>query len=402
MGKQLSRKQKRWLTLFPLIYSQLLHKDVGAIPYYLTYYDWRSSIVYLSDPRFKLVPYNQDFTQHVELVSLGFRSNRVTNALRIIKYLILNGKEYDVVNLYHDSFAHLIYAFAYKAIGNRSGKVFIKPEISNYELNDIVNCKKNIIKSIIRRIKYQLSRFAVDYYSVETTDCYKLLVDEYYYKGRLYYVQNGINCPETIDINYVISSKENIILTVGNLGSAQKYNELLIDAIALLDPSLIQNWRVYLVGPLVNSDFCEIGYKNEGGLADYVADVVARQPHLKNTFVFTGTICDRDMLFDLYRKAKIFCLTSRYESFGFVIPESMFFGDYVIASDLPSIRDLTDNGRLGALFQVGDVNALCMRLSEAMLINEDISSLGKAAHEFAKSNANWQAIVKKIDEIVSC
>lgn len=395
-------EDKRFLTVCAFLPMPLLYKDVGSIPYYLTWYGWHSSIAFLSESTTPAEPFETSQLPGVELISMGMRNNRILNTFHIIKFLLSRGSNFRVVNFYHDSIIHQIYAVLYKYLSNRNGRVYIKLDMSHLELQSLLENRHRKIATFLRWFKYQLSRMSVDFYSVETTDYYLKLVDDYYYRGRLHYIPNGIACPEEVDIDQIISCKENIILTVGNLGSIPKNNELLIDAIALLDISLIKNWKVYLVGPLVNSDFYSVGYENEGTLADYVSKVVSQYPHLENTFVFTGMIEDRNKLFEIYRKAKIFCLTSRYESFGFVVPEAMYFGDYVIASDLPSVRDLTDNGRLGALFQVGDVQQLCVHLTKAMSMNMNLTTLRKDAHEFTKANVDWRVIVNKMDRIFSC
>lgn len=392
--------KKRMLTLFHGFLPALANKDVGLIPYFLaSSCGWTAEIAYFEqDEPFREV--DEAFTRWVALTSLGRTGGKLSNALRTVFYLLVRGRDYDAINYYHDSVKSMLYALAYK-LCKPGGKVYCKLDMSHLELELLAANRQKMLPSLIRRLKYLLSKWSVDCYSAETTVVYRGLCDDYYFKGRLHYIPNGIVCPEEIDIDRVMAGKENIILTVGNLGAAAKNNELLIDAIALLDPSLIQGWQVYLVGPLVNADFYEAGFRESDHFRKYVDKVIERHPHLANTFVFTGNISDRSRLNDIYGKARIFCLSSMYESFGFVLPEAMFSGAYVIASDLPPMRDLTDNCRLGALFPVGCAQKLAALLTEALAGRVALEMQGKAAHLFIKEKFNWRNIVREIDQLLS-
>ena len=66
----------------------------------------------------------------------------------------------------------------------------------------------------------------------------------------------------------------------------------------------LSNWKLKLIGPI------------EEEFKEYINNFYNENPNLKNIVEFTGPIYDRKQLADEYNKAKIFCLTSRYESFG--------------------------------------------------------------------------------------
>lgn len=59
----------------------------------------------------------------------------------------------------------------------------------------------------------------------------------------------------------------------------------------------------------------------------------------------------------LLRGADIFLASSRRESTGFALLEALACGATPVVSDIPAFRALTDDGRLGALFPVGDAGA---------------------------------------------
>ena len=64
----------------------------------------------------------------------------------------------------------------------------------------------------------------------------------------------------------------------------------------------------------------------------------------------------------LYRAADLFVLGSHHEGSGFALIEALSFGVVPVVSDIPPFRVLTDGGRIGALFPVGDAGALAHAL----------------------------------------
>lgn len=395
-------KGRSFLTLFPRLKPVLLRKDVGSIPFFLAAESgWRASLAFFEQSDCTAGQLAGDaYGRSVALLPLGPWGGKLANARRILRFLMARGREFDVFNYYHDSAKNMLYALAYK-LGNPGGKVYCKLDMSHLELELLEVRRLKFLPSLARRLKGLLSRMAVDFYSAETSAVYQRLSGDPYYAGRLHYIPNGIACPEGADIDRIMEGKERIILTVGSLGATAKNTELLVDAVALLPSPLISGWQVWLVGPLVNADFYETGFRESDHFKKYVEKVVEKHPHLEGTFVFTGPIDDPVRLQGIYGKAKIFCLTSRYESFGFVVPEAMVYGDYVIASDLPPVRDLTDNGRLGELFPAGNVQRLAGLLTAALEGEIDFASRGRDAHAFIMENYNWRGIVRKIDLLLS-
>lgn len=392
---------KRLLTLFPRFTETHISKDVGAIPLFLVKTgDWQAAIAYFGGESIQAALQADDRCRGITFIPLGPSGSRLANFLRIFVLLLRRGRTVDVLNYYHDSVKNLVYAALYKLVNPR-GRVYCKLDMSYLELERLTAQRQRLLPSLGRRVKFMLSKLVVDWYSAETVTTCETLAGDYYFRGRLHHIPNGIICPDGVEIEQVLAEKSNIILTVGNLGARAKYNELLIDAVAQLPPELIAGWQVYLVGPVVNPDFYEAGYRPCDDFRRYVDRTVALHPHLAATFVLTGAIDDRSELNDLYRRARIFCLTSRYESFGFVVPEAMFFGAYLLASDIPPMRDLTDTGRVGSLFPVGSGEALAGLLSGALQGKVDFLVQGRAAHQRIKEGYDWQTIVSGLARLLA-
>jgi glycosyltransferase involved in cell wall biosynthesis len=379
---------KRFLTIFPRFEPVLLHKEVGAIPFFLAKTcGWKSSLAYFqSSPDIKQKIYNENYDKVVTMILLGDIGNKFKNTIRIVRFLVFRARKFDVINIYHDSLLLLACAVVYK-IFNSSGRVYCKLDMSHLELEIIIRNKNKIIPSLKRRLRYIVSRIAVDLYSVESTLIYRSLNKDYYFRDRLYYSPSGFSYNDKLDLDQVIRDKENIILTVGRLGSYQKHNELLIDAATRVDKDILRDWKIYFVGPIDNEEFLQ-----------YKDNAISKHPHLKDILIFTGNISDREQLFDLFKKSKVFCLTSRWESFGLVLAEAMFFANYIISSDLPPSRDMTKEGTIGSLVAIGDTQKFAELLSDAISGKMDLIKNGMEAHELIRTKFNWENIVKELDQ----
>ena len=72
----------------------------------------------------------------------------------------------------------------------------------------------------------------------------------------------------------------------------------------------LKNWKVYLIGP-IHPDF------------QIKIDTFYQQyPDKKNQVIFTGAIYNKKELWSYYNKAKVFVLTSRWESYALVLNEA--------------------------------------------------------------------------------
>jgi glycosyltransferase involved in cell wall biosynthesis len=83
---------------------------------------------------------------------------------------------------------------------------------------------------------------------------------------------------------------------------------------------------------------------------------------------FTGAIA-YDRLPRIYRSAKVFLLTSRYEGFGRVVVEAYLNGVPVVATRIAGVEDVVEDGQTGFLHPPGDVTG--MANSVLRLLHDD-------------------------------
>ena len=157
-------------------------------------------------------------------------------------------------------------------------------------------------------------------------------------KAKTIYLPNGYD-NEIIDKIKVkpLEEKENIILTVGRLGTEAKNTELLLETLKEID---LQDWKVYLVGSI------------DKGFIDYKEKFFKENPNLVDKIIFVGEIKDRAELYKYYNRARVFVLPSRWESFGIVMVEAMAFGNYIITSNTCAAKDITNNSEIGKIIEI--------------------------------------------------
>ncbi|MCL2690104.1 MAG: FkbM family methyltransferase [Chitinispirillia bacterium] len=157
---------------------------------------------------------------------------------------------------------------------------------------------------------------------------------------------NGFFNPTGIKVVADSEQKENIILTVGRIGTAQKNNAELLVAFANASRSL-SGWSVRLIGAI------------EPDFQPFIDDYFTQRPDLKNRVIFTGPISDKNELYTEYKRAKVFILTSQLEGgTPNVYAEALFHGCKMITSDIDAADDITNFGELGIQYKLGDIDAL--------------------------------------------
>jgi glycosyltransferase involved in cell wall biosynthesis len=84
-----------------------------------------------------------------------------------------------------------------------------------------------------------------------------------------------------------------------------------------------------------------------------------------------------------YRECALYVAPTRYESFGYSVLEAMASGRPVLASDLPALRELIEDGVNGRLVPAGDLPALQAGLCELLSNPDRAEAYGRAARESA-------------------
>lgn len=169
--------------------------------------------------------------------------------------------------------------------------------------------------------------------------------------------------------------KENLIITVGRLGTFQKNTEMLLRALGNVD---LRDWKVILLGPY-DENFKKI-----------ISSFYKENPEKHTSVEFIGAIYDKKELWEYYNKAKVFVFTSRYESYGLVFDEAIRFKNYIVSTDTGIFPDLPNDVKF-CISQNSDRElSECLNSIIQGLINIDVY------HGYDHKSLSWEKTVKKI------
>lgn len=201
-----------------------------------------------------------------------------------------------------------------------------------------------------------------------------------------HYFPNGFYNPQKLPIVADADKKENTILTVGRIGTEEKNNEELLNAFALIAEK-IPTWTVRLVGGV------------DQRFQPFLDSYFEKYPNLKERIIFTGAIYDKEALYAEYAKAKIFALTSPKEGgTPNVYAEALFHGCMFATSNIDAADDVTNDGKLGISYTLGDVEALGNGLLSLCEKSEpeQLALHIKEALAYANRYYDWERNAKKL------
>lgn len=105
-------------------------------------------------------------------------------------------------------------------------------------------------------------------------------------------------------------------------------------------------------------------------------------------------------LLDAYRSSDVFCLPTRYEPFGIVFLEAMFFGLPCVGTDAWAVPEMIDDGVTGFLFPPDDAAALADRLLRLLRDPELSRRMGRAGQARARAHFTWSAVIERMSGVM--
>ncbi|NMA49016.1 MAG: glycosyltransferase family 4 protein [Tissierellia bacterium] len=346
-------------------------KDPGMIPYILfKYFGYEGGVASYWEEGFT---YLDKEVKGLEFYSFKKVTGKPT--LDAIIFLINNAKKIDVLIVYFMARQSFLWILTYKIL-NRRGKVYLKGDACEKNLPEFFRkeFKYSVIKKCMTKIMIKMSALT----SIETKKLQNFINKEH--GIQIEYIPNGFydyGIRKDIDYKY----KNNTICTVGRIGTSQKASEILLEAFALASDKII-DWQLKMIGSI------------EDDFKQYIDEYFSRYPELKDKVIFTGPIYDREKLDDEYAKSKIFCLPSRWESFGLVYLEALKNGCYIITTDIPPANDVTDNQKYGKIFPIDDYKKLSEIIIELVNNEHIIEKAHKEAQNFVYNNFYWVNICR--------
>lgn len=363
----------RFLTIFPYTENVHLIKDVGMLPFILhKEFGYDSTIASYENGNY---PYLESEVKGLKQVFI--KKTFKISTLDIFLFLLLNFRKYDIVQCYHFDKRSLMILSWFKILK----KITFSNAFTYLKLDAVDDIKKTKLNFI-----YKFLSQNINIMSVETKVLYDFINGNNLLARKVEYIPNGFydgGVEESVDFE----SKEDLIITVGRIGTYVKNNEILLEAFK--DFALVNSeWKLEVIGPI------EDNFKN------YIQIYFERNPYLVDRVFFTGSITNREVLGDKYKKAKIFVLTSRNEGFPLVYLEAIKAGCTIISSAISSAYDITDNEKYGALFPVGDAKALANELSKTVSNTDKLSKDCEAIQQFAYKKYSWSKISIDVNNLI--
>ena len=125
-----------------------------------------------------------------------------------------------------------------------------------------------------------------------------------------------------------------------------------------------------------------------------------REYNLDNKVVFLGKVSD-EKLQDLYRSSHLFIFLSIWEGYGMVVAEASSFGVPVIASRLPSLEPLLDDGYNGFFVDLFDLNKIAEKI-DLLLENDNLrKEMSQNALEKASHYVPWSEVCSQHLDILN-
>ena len=205
-------------------------------------------------------------------------------------------------------------------------------------------------------------------------------------RGKLIEVTNGIEVSSlSQDTRSIVENKEDLIITVGRIGTYQKNNELLLRSLAKSD---LKNWKVAIIGPYTQ----EFKIKFDSFLE--------KTPKLQGHVELVGNISNRNTLLSWYSRSKILVMTSRWEGFPLVFSEAQCYGNYIISTNVSSVVEITKNLQYGQVVD-GNEKKISSAITAAIdngICNEEMAS---KIIVHAREKYDWKNALQDLHERIS-
>lgn len=388
LSKSKGRSSGTFVTLFPSATDIHLVKDVGQIPYILARdFGYDSTLVSESDSPFENLESDTPGLAVKKLLSW-----RGAGQLPIASfvYLLRQARHIDILNLYHMRLQTKLAALVYKTL-NPKGFVYVKLDMDVAAERAALHqpAKPRRLRTLMRDLLNHRFFASVDLFSAESRQAVELAAMRYpAIRMKTVEVTNGLDlskvkaqCPL-----FEYEQKEDLIITVGRLGTYQKNTEALLEA---LKQVRLKHWKVALIGPF-SPEF-----------KDKFEALLRERPDLADGVHLVGNVRNRQQLMKWYSRAKAFVLTSRFEGFPLIFGEAQSYGNYMISSDVSSIREILMGERYGKVIDP-EAGQTLERLLQAFIDNPVYTKeLADELMTYAANKYEWRTILEPLNKKIT-
>jgi len=383
-----SNDRINFVTLFPAAEGLHLSKDVGQIPYILAKDFGMNSL--LATELADSFDESLHLTPGLKIMPLKRIKSLLGIRMSAILYLLKNSKRIQVLNLYHLSLETKLLSLLYR-IRNPKGFLYIKLDVNVADETAALArpARRNLFRRILGQLFHSAFYRAVSAVSAESKEAVDVITRRYpLLKGKVLHITNGLESDALPhDVDAAMALKENLIITVGRIGSFQKNNELLLDALKQVQ---LQGWKVAIIGP----------YTDE--FAKIFASLLEERPDLRNVVKLIGNVENREELMRWYARARVLVMTSRWEGFPLVFPEAQCYGNFILSTDVSSVREVTGFGAIGEVVPREDPQALAQVLRKLVTASITTSELHRHIASDARERYDWRHVMVPLKVAIDC
>lgn len=265
------------------------------------------------------------------------------------------------------------------------------PEYKKLKTEGVVICALDANSSWMDRIYWYLPPYTefMNSCDVITTSCTAMAnMLSIKWPWKVHSIINGFfNLSKVHKGRNPFYKRENIILTVGRLGTRQKATEVLLKAFVIAH-DYIPDWKLCLAGSM------------EEEFKTFLGEFLKENKCLSERIICTGVVSDRDELAELYDRAKIYALTSEYEGgTNNATAEALGRGLIPVTTRIDAYEDITDHGRIGRSFDIGDADSLSRILIE-LCNNVDLEKESEKVYAYAKKTYDMERITGELNGLI--
>lgn len=368
-----------FVTIFPEAKNVHLRKGLGKIPYVLHRdfgFDCRF-VCFKNEPEYPSLQLDVPGLKMEFLPPNSLKSSLWASA----QYLFRNAKKIDILNIYGQSRWVFFMGIVYKKL-NPNGLLFVKLDM-NIEYVHRLKQSPNFFRhkflwtyyyqKIADLISAEYQQLAQAFIALYTVDAAKLI-----------HLPNGVDERAINKFGITkkkLEAKENIILIVARIGAPEKNHQLILSAASQLN---LKDWKIVFIGAI------EAPFQKEIGV------FFEQNPNLKKSVLFEAEISDYRALSEWYNRSKVFCLSSLREGFPVVLPEAMYWGNYIVSTDISSIAEILEEGKIGSL--IGKPHSLVDILQNIIDDSSCIAEKAQNSTHKAEQEYIWTKIVARLGQ----
>lgn len=371
----MSRKL-RFVIACEVIDNLRLMKPHGMVPYTLyKHYGYDSEVLAYNQGEY---PFLDNEVKGLKIRFLKPFPTR-KSILPYLFYFARHARNIDVLMVYNVKKRPIYYGLMYKFF-NPTGFLHVRADTSEPKIGFYVEhaffLYKWYMQFLGRRFLNKCNTI-----SVETS-----YIFEHYHpvdRSKLIKIPCGFDPDIAAKVGVPVRSfaeKENIVLHVARIGAWNKFSEHILDTLARID--VPDDWQFIFVG------------SQTAAFKEYAKQFMTDHPDKAHRVQLVEHTENKADLYDYYSRAKIFCLPSRREPFGNVLVEAQYYANVIVGSShIPSVQDLTDQGKSGLMFDVNSPSEMGEQLLKLMQDQELLAEMSAAARSYCENNLIWKDIV---------